>query len=105
WSYRSGAPPFSAPATACSGRFAVDHPGHAETVGEHAEALGPEGFLHRHHYLPALGQRREQALALGDAIGVKADRAALDAFIGGATAELAGQGVRGHQARTIAHER
>ena len=38
--------------------FEIQHPGRAIAVGEHGEALGPEGFIRRHlHRLCILGER------------------------------------------------
>src|SRR2546430_6872142 len=47
------------------GLRAVDHPGSPEAVGDHAEAMGPEGLLDRHGDLAAVRQRREDPLRLG----------------------------------------
>src|SRR3546814_6417079 len=44
--------------------FAVDHPGNAEAVDEHAEANGPEGLLERHPHSAVFRQRAENALRL-----------------------------------------
>src|SRR6516164_2923654 len=42
----------------------VDHPGHAEAIGHHAEARREERLGERHLHLSALGQGREQPLGL-----------------------------------------
>src|SRR5215469_416563 len=42
----------------------VDHPGNAEAIGAHAEALRPEGFLEGHGHGAVLGQRPENALGV-----------------------------------------
>src|SRR5947208_11376591 len=47
------------------GLRAGDHPGSPEAVGDHAEAMGPEGLLDRHGDLAAVRQRREDPLRLG----------------------------------------
>src|SRR6266542_2568685 len=57
----------------------VDHPRHAEAVGDHAEARGKEGLGQRHLHLPAVAQRREQPLGLGLAGHREREREALAA--------------------------
>src|SRR5215469_4770737 len=42
--------------------LAVDHPGRAEPIGEHAETLCPEGFLDRHAHVSLLRQGGEDAI-------------------------------------------
>src|SRR5258708_30781260 len=61
--------PTMARALSMSGRLrvAIDHPGHAETVGGHAEARREEGLGQGHLHLAALAERCEQPVGLGDA--------------------------------------
>src|SRR5262249_26171521 len=39
--------------------LAIDHPGYAVAIDEHAEAHGPEGLRYRHRHRPALRQCSE----------------------------------------------
>ena len=56
-----------------------DHPGHAEAVGDHAEARREEGLGERHLHLPALAQRPEHPLGLGLVGDRERQREALEA--------------------------
>src|SRR5580700_9271631 len=51
-----------------AGAFHVDHPGNAEAVGEHAEAMRPEGFAERHGDGRAFRERAENALGFLDVV-------------------------------------
>src|SRR5690349_18197113 len=57
----------------CLRAAAVDHPGRAEAVGRHAEALGPEGLPERHLHRAALRQRVEDARGFGDVVDMEGD--------------------------------
>jgi len=48
--------------------LAENHPGRAEAVRRHAEALGEERLFQRHLHAPLLGQRLEGALGVGDGV-------------------------------------
>src|SRR3954449_7653914 len=51
--------------------LAIDHPRHAELIGEHTKAGGPEGLLDRHMHLPVLCQDLEDAFRLSRAVDVE----------------------------------
>src|SRR5262245_13381377 len=55
-----------------------DHPAYAETVGDHAEALGEEGLAQRHLHLSAVGERREHAVGRGLIVGIEGERETLE---------------------------
>src|SRR5262245_64610438 len=59
------------------GLRAIDHPGRAEAVGQHAELQGPEGLAEGHGHLGAFGQRIEDALRLGWLLDIERHRHAL----------------------------
>lgn len=44
---------------------AINDPGRAETIGEHAERFGPEGFLQGHGHLAAFTQGFEYRFGVG----------------------------------------
>ena len=48
----------------CLSSLHVDHPRHAEAVGEHAETRREERLGQRHPYLPAVAQGTEASLGL-----------------------------------------
>src|SRR5262245_4167139 len=73
------------------GLRAIDHPGRAKAVGQHAELQGPEGFAERHGHLGALGQRVEDALRLGRLLDIERHRHALHLL------KPARRRIRGHQ--------
>src|SRR6266702_4296828 len=54
------------------------HPADAETVGDHAEALGEERLAERHSHLSLIGKRLEHAIGLGFVLGVHGEREALE---------------------------
>src|SRR5258708_8848087 len=58
--------PTMARALSMSGRLrvAIDHPGHAETAGGHAEARREEGLGQAHLHLTALAERCEHPVSL-----------------------------------------
>src|SRR4029450_11355611 len=58
------------------GDFAVDQPGDAEAIDDHAEARGPEGLLERHDDLAVLREVAEDALGGGDARELERQREA-----------------------------
>jgi hypothetical protein len=45
-----------------------DHPGRAELVSQHAEAMGEEGFLEGHEDLPPVGEKVVDAFRFRDAV-------------------------------------
>ena len=51
-----------------AGVITVEHPGNAETVGEHAEAFRPEGFAEGHVHGAVFGEGVEDALGFGDGV-------------------------------------
>src|SRR6185437_13068573 len=71
--------------------FAIDHPGDAEAVGAHAEALGPESLLNWHLDGAALGQAGKDALGFGRVVGADIDGKTLRLVI------ARGRRVRSHQ--------
>src|SRR5262245_43129439 len=75
-----------------SGGFrAIDHPGRAEAVGQHAELQGPESLAEGHGHRGAIGQRIEDALRLGRVGDIERDLHALHLL------KPAVRRVRGHQ--------
>src|SRR5205809_7647098 len=51
------------------GRQCVDHPRHAEAIGENAEVGGEESPCQRHLHLSAIGKSRKEALRFGGRLG------------------------------------
>src|SRR3954469_4147009 len=76
--------------------LAVDHPGRAEAVFQHAEGFGPEGLLERHVHLAAFGQGVEHPLRLGDRRVAQREREPLLPRVG-----LASQPVGRHQDASV----
>src|SRR6267143_2226623 len=61
-SSRASPKPLGKPASGCL--LAVDHPGYAEPVDEHAESGGPEGPLERHLHFALLRQGVKDSFCL-----------------------------------------
>src|SRR5215467_5987172 len=51
-------------ARSIGGFLAHDHPGRAEAIVHHAEAIGEERLAHRHRHLAPLGKRLKDPLRL-----------------------------------------
>lgn len=61
--------------------LAIDHPGRAEPILEHAEFDGPERLGERHDHRPAIGECIEDALGLGRVLGHQRHGEALHLFL------------------------
>src|SRR2546422_638040 len=63
------------------GFSAVDHPGYAEAIDDHAKASGPERFLERHHNPAVLRQFVKDPLGVRRALDMKRERETLGRLI------------------------
>jgi hypothetical protein len=78
-------------------QLAVDHPGRAELIDQHAEAGGPERFLDRHPHGSVLGQGMKYPLRLRRIGDTESHGEALHVF------RAAGGGIGTHQ-HLVAHD-
>src|SRR5258708_15235670 len=60
-----------------AGALNIDHPGNAEPVGEHAEAMSPEGFAEGHGDGGFFRERAEDALGVLDVLQTDVDAESL----------------------------
>ena len=70
---------------------AIDHPGHAEAVDKHTEAVAPEGLLQRHRDLAAFSQGGKDAIGFRDTARSDLDAEAAHGL------DPAGRGIGAHQ--------
>src|ERR1700686_3488474 len=78
----SGRPLAGAPGNEGSGRFlAVDHPGRAEPVDQHAETDGPERLLDRHPHRSAFRQCVKNAFRVLRVVDAERYREAFHVFL------------------------